>query len=160
VYNPEIAGGKPMEFAFINGVLRSASSRKTWLPTRDQHHYFGYVMLGLMIRLTGVDRRRVQLGVAWSSERRRSGVASAVPTPASGSLVGGLGAVRRYSGQPRPAVELAITNGWSPKLQYSGSTSSSSPIRRPSPTGRASSGGGGAPRALSTTRICWATPSK
>ncbi len=57
-YNPDISGTeKPMELAFINGVLGS-----TFFPPQDpwlagysiSYYYFGYVMLGVLIRLTGV----------------------------------------------------------------------------------------------------------
>lgn len=57
-YNPDISGTeKPMELAFINGVLGS-----TFFPPQDpwlagygiSYYYFGYVMLGILIRLTGV----------------------------------------------------------------------------------------------------------
>lgn len=58
-YNPEIAGTeKPMEFAFINGVLRSRffPPQDPWLAGYGiSYYYFGYVMLALLIRLTGVD---------------------------------------------------------------------------------------------------------
>lgn len=58
-YNPEIAGTeKPMEFAFINGILRSRffPPQDPWLSGYAiSYYYFGYVMLGLLIRLTGVD---------------------------------------------------------------------------------------------------------
>jgi len=58
-YNPEIAGTeKPMEFAFINGILRSRffPPQDPWLSGYGiSYYYFGYVMLGLLIRLTGVD---------------------------------------------------------------------------------------------------------
>ncbi len=58
-YNPEIAGTeKPMEFAFINGVLRSRffPPQDPWLSGYAiSYYYFGYVMLGLLIRLTGTD---------------------------------------------------------------------------------------------------------
>ncbi|MGQ9840933.1 MAG: DUF2298 domain-containing protein [Anaerolineae bacterium] len=58
-YNPEIAGTeKPMEFAFINGVLRSRffPPQDPWLSGYAiSYYYFGYVMLALLIRLTGVD---------------------------------------------------------------------------------------------------------
>ena len=58
-YNPEIAGTeKPMEFAFINGVLRSNAfpPQDPWLSGYAiSYYYFGYVMFGLLIRLTGVD---------------------------------------------------------------------------------------------------------
>ncbi len=58
-YNPEIAGTeKPMEFAFINGVLRSRffPPQDPWLSGYAiSYYYFGYVMLGLLIRLTAVD---------------------------------------------------------------------------------------------------------
>ena len=58
-YNPEIAGTeKPMEFAFINGILRSQffPPQDPWLSGYAiSYYYFGYVMLGLLIRLTAVD---------------------------------------------------------------------------------------------------------
>ncbi len=58
-YNPEIAGTeKPMEFAFINGVLGSRffPPQDPWLSGYAiSYYYFGYIMLGLLIRLTGVD---------------------------------------------------------------------------------------------------------
>ncbi len=58
-YNPDIAGTeKPMEFAFINGVLRSRffPPQDPWLSGYAiSYYYFGYVMLGVLIRLTGVD---------------------------------------------------------------------------------------------------------
>lgn len=58
-YNPDIAGTeKPMEFAFINGVLRSRffPPQDPWLSGYAiSYYYFGYVMLGMLIRLTGVD---------------------------------------------------------------------------------------------------------
>ena len=58
-YNPEIAGTeKPMEFAFINGVLGSRffPPQDPWLSGYGiSYYYFGYIMLGLLIRLTNVD---------------------------------------------------------------------------------------------------------
>ncbi len=58
-YNPDIAGTeKPMEFAFINGVLGSRffPPQDPWLSGYAiSYYYFGYVMLGLLIRLSGVD---------------------------------------------------------------------------------------------------------
>ena len=57
-YNPDIAGTeKPMEFAFINGVLNSRlfPPQDPWLAGYAiSYYYFGYVMLGVLIRLTGV----------------------------------------------------------------------------------------------------------
>ena len=48
-YNPDIAGTeKPMEFAFINGVLRSRffPPQDPWLSGYGiSYYYFGYVML-------------------------------------------------------------------------------------------------------------------
>jgi YYY domain-containing protein len=56
-YNPDIAATeKPMEFAFINGVLGSDlfPPQDPWLSGYAiSYYYFGYVMLGLLIRLTG-----------------------------------------------------------------------------------------------------------
>ena len=58
-YNPDIAGTeKPMEFAFINGVLRSRlfPPQDPWLSGYGiSYYYFGYVMLGVLVQLTGVD---------------------------------------------------------------------------------------------------------
>lgn len=58
-YNPDISGTeKPMEFAFITGVLRSRffPPQDPWLSGYAiSYYYFGYVMLALLIRLTGVD---------------------------------------------------------------------------------------------------------
>jgi uncharacterized membrane protein len=58
-YNPEIAGTeKPMEFTFINGVLGSRffPPQDPWLSGYAiSYYYFGYIMLGLFIRITGVD---------------------------------------------------------------------------------------------------------
>ncbi len=56
--NPEITGTeKPMELAFINAILRSEGfpPRDPWLSGYAiSYYYFGYVLLGMMIRLTGV----------------------------------------------------------------------------------------------------------
>jgi YYY domain-containing protein len=57
-YNPDIAGTeKPMEFAFINGVLGSRlfPPQDPWLSGYGiSYYYFGYVMLAALTRLTGV----------------------------------------------------------------------------------------------------------
>ncbi len=57
-FNPAIAGTeKPMEFAFINGVLSSPlmPPQDPWLSGYGiSYYYFGYVMLAALIRLTGV----------------------------------------------------------------------------------------------------------
>lgn len=57
-YTPDIAGTeKPMELAFINGVLRSRlfPPQDPWLSGYGiSYYYFGYVMLAVLIRLTGV----------------------------------------------------------------------------------------------------------
>ena len=57
-YNPDIAGTeKPMEFAFINGILRSRffPPQDPWLSGYGiSYYYFGYVMLAVLIRLTGL----------------------------------------------------------------------------------------------------------
>jgi YYY domain-containing protein len=57
-YNPEIAATeKPMEFAFLNGILRSDTfpPRDPWLAGYGiSYYYFGYVMMAMMTRLAGV----------------------------------------------------------------------------------------------------------
>ena len=56
--NPEIQHTeKPMELAFINGILRSPSypPLDPWLSGHAiSYYYFGYVMIALLTRLTGV----------------------------------------------------------------------------------------------------------
>ena len=58
-YNPDIAGTeKPMEFAFVNGILRSPlfPPQDPWLSGYGiSYYYFGYVMLAALVNLTGVD---------------------------------------------------------------------------------------------------------
>lgn len=56
--NPEITGTeKPMELAFLNSILRSESfpPRDPWLSGfAISYYYFGYVLLALFTRLSGV----------------------------------------------------------------------------------------------------------
>jgi uncharacterized membrane protein len=56
--NPEITGTeKPMELAFVNAILRSDGfpPRDPWLSGYAiSYYYFGYVLLSMLIRLTGV----------------------------------------------------------------------------------------------------------
>ncbi|MCS7222371.1 MAG: DUF2298 domain-containing protein [Anaerolineae bacterium] len=57
-YDPAIAGTeKPMEFAFLNGILRSDRfpPLDPWLAGYAiSYYYFGYVMLAVLVRLSGV----------------------------------------------------------------------------------------------------------
>lgn len=57
-FDPAIAGTeKPMEFAFLNGILRSHQfpPLDPWLSGHAiSYYYFGYVMLALLTRLSGV----------------------------------------------------------------------------------------------------------
>jgi YYY domain-containing protein len=57
-YNPDIAGTeKPMEFAFLNGILNSTRfpPHDPWLAGYGiSYYYFGYVILALLVQLTGV----------------------------------------------------------------------------------------------------------
>ncbi|MEA3407039.1 MAG: DUF2298 domain-containing protein [Chloroflexota bacterium] len=57
-YNPDIAGTeKPMEFAFINGILRSRTfpPNDPWLSGYAiSYYYFGYVMTAMLTKLSGV----------------------------------------------------------------------------------------------------------
>jgi len=56
--NPDITGTeKPMELAFINAILHSSTfpPHDPWLSGYAiSYYYFGYVMVGMLIRLTGV----------------------------------------------------------------------------------------------------------
>ena len=68
-FNPDIAGTeKPMEFAFVNGILRSRlfPPQDPWLSGYGiSYYYFGYVMLAAFTNLTGVDPAvAFNLGVA------------------------------------------------------------------------------------------------
>jgi YYY domain-containing protein len=57
-YNPDIAGTeKPMEIAFINGAFNSSlfPPQDPWLAGYGiSYYYFGYVMLNMLARLSGV----------------------------------------------------------------------------------------------------------
>lgn len=57
-YNPEIsATEKPMEFAFINGILRSRTfpPHDPWLSGYSiSYYYFGYVIAAMLTRLSGL----------------------------------------------------------------------------------------------------------
>jgi YYY domain-containing protein len=57
--NPDISGTeKPMELAFINAILRSPAfpPNDPWLSGYAiSYYYFGYVIVTLLIRVTGVD---------------------------------------------------------------------------------------------------------
>ena len=72
-YNPDIAGTeKPMELAFLNGVLGSRfyPPQDPWLSGYGiSYYYFGYIMLGVMTRLSGASPAvAFNLGVAlWCS---------------------------------------------------------------------------------------------
>ncbi|MGH2523308.1 MAG: DUF2298 domain-containing protein, partial [Anaerolineales bacterium] len=56
-YNPEIVGTeKPMEYMFINSILRSPTfpPHDAWLSEHAiSYYYFGYVMVASLARLTG-----------------------------------------------------------------------------------------------------------
>ena len=57
-FNPEIAGTeKPMDFALINGILRSGQfpPKDPWMSGFSiSYYYFGYYLVALMIELSGV----------------------------------------------------------------------------------------------------------
>ncbi len=110
-YNPEIAGTeKPMEFAFINGVLRSRffPPQDPWLSGYAiSYYYFGYVMLGLLIRLTGVDPAvGFNLGVALWYALTMAGAFGVVY-----ELVGLAGVKRETSGVKREASDAGVRAG-------------------------------------------------
>ena len=57
-FNPDIAGTeKPMDFALINGILRSGQfpPKDPWMSGFNiSYYYFGYYLVALMIKLSGV----------------------------------------------------------------------------------------------------------
>jgi len=57
-YNPDIAGTeKPMEFMFINSILRSESfpPNDAWLSGHPiSYYYYGYVLMAALVKVTGV----------------------------------------------------------------------------------------------------------
>jgi len=57
-YNPEIAGTeKPMEFGFLNAILRSETfpPHDPWLSGfAISYYYFGYLMMAMLTKLSGV----------------------------------------------------------------------------------------------------------
>ena len=108
-YNPDIsATEKPMEFAFLNGILRSERfpPLDPWLSGfAISYYYFGYVMMAVLTRLTAVPSSvAFNLGIALLFAWTLTGAFSAVynlaaafqrrehpeqvPTPAPGAAMG------------------------------------------------------------------------
>jgi len=58
-YNPDILfGEKPMDFAFLNGILRSDyfPPNDPWLSGHSiSYYYFGYLMMATLTKLTGIE---------------------------------------------------------------------------------------------------------
>lgn len=114
-YNPEIGGTeKPMEFAFINGVLRSRffPPQDPWLAGYGvSYYYLGYVMLALLIRLTGVlPEVGFNLGVALWYALALLGAFGVVYdlVRAAGDRTAGAGAGEEPDRDPQPPPRNAI----------------------------------------------------
>ncbi len=99
-YNPQIAGTeKPMEFAFLNAVLRSETfpPHDPWLSGfAISYYYFGYLMMAVLTKLSGVPSGiAFNLGIALLFALTMTGAFSLVynlvkgaekPSPSSGPL--------------------------------------------------------------------------
>ena len=82
-YNPDILGTeKPMEFMFINALLRSPAfpPQDAWLSGHAiSYYYFGYVMVASLARLTGtVSSAAFNLGLALLFALTATGAAGVV----------------------------------------------------------------------------------
>jgi YYY domain-containing protein len=107
--NPEIVGTeKPMELAFINAILKSPQfpPRDPWLSGYAiSYYYFGYVMLAMLVRITGV--------ASWVGFNLGSALWFALSASAAFSLVFSLisrwidqgegQSPDKYGGEPKPA---------------------------------------------------------
>jgi YYY domain-containing protein len=88
-YNPEIMGTeKPMEFAFLNAILRSERfpPHDPWLSGYGiSYYYFGYLMMALLTRLSGLPSEvTFNLGIALLFALTLTGAASLVYNLVSG----------------------------------------------------------------------------
>ena len=82
-YNPEIVGTeKPMEFAFLNAILRSERfpPHDPWLSGYGiSYYYFGYLMMAFLTRLSGLPSEvTFNLGIALLFALTVSGASSLV----------------------------------------------------------------------------------
>jgi YYY domain-containing protein len=137
-FNPDISGTeKPMELAFLNGVLGSRffPPQDPWLSGYGiSYYYFGYVMLGVITRLSGVSPEvAFNLGVAlWFglaavgafglvfdlvqlASSGESGQTHAKRQPGRGIRYGLVGALFvAFLGNLEGVVELAYNRGLAP----------------------------------------------
>ena len=108
-YNPEIsATEKPMEFAFLNGILRSDRfpPLDPWLSGfAISYYYFGYVMIAVLTRLSGVPSSLAfNLGIALLFALTLTGTFSAVYNLVAAHL-------RRREPRDRDAIAAGLVPG-------------------------------------------------
>ncbi len=125
-YNPEILGTeKPMDFAFLNGILRSRQfpPLDPWMSGYAiSYYYFGYLLMAMLTRLTGVlPGIAFNLSIAAVFALTAGGTCSLVYNlvagrggrPATALLFGALGALFVTTlGNLEGFLEFAYAQGW------------------------------------------------
>jgi len=112
-YNPDIAATeKPMEFAFLNGILRSDRfpPLDPWLSGYAiSYYYFGYVMMAVLARLSGVAPSiAFNLGIALLFALTLTGAFSLVYNLVAGFVAPRLAQGATDQGRPREGVALGF----------------------------------------------------
>jgi len=112
-YNPDIHGTeKPMEYMFLNSILRSPSfpPQDAWLSEHAiSYYYFGYILIAALARLTATDTAvAFNLGLALLFGLTAIGTHSVVQNLIALARVRGPAAVNGYSAAPAPPLRRAF----------------------------------------------------